>query len=556
MPLIKVLGSDYITLNHRYSKIHWTEISKIIRYTYGFYKIDDPNIVKEALQEIFNYLLDSFEDVIEENREVAFLLFVHKIHESSVFITDDLQNNDGKNIQGLSTQDIKELPAIRRVLKLIMEDLLTDSFKEEISESLYNDSQPNKQNIAALEELIYLGVHTLEIIEFINLATMFKKSVSIKSHRKDQLILLSNSPYHQIFELVKQNMWNYSTRYYHEVNAKLDDVLHKSFCVDLTSFQKSLPSQLGSLIVPKTDFLKNQDLSECSIENAELFYNGLTISNSNKLSLEKSFVKMQDNNRFMYRPIIEFNDKDGNAYWVMGAGKTFESIHAIRTNAVLWGKLPSEWKECDSIKLFEKEMEAHREATMMEKVATILDQYNLIYSRDIKSLMNSAGQGYNISTAGLGQIDLLLLDPKNKKIYVCECKNNRPRFDTYNWKSDYDQFTSTTKRRNYEKQLTNKHDWVSNNKEKIQEHFSYLFKKPFDFSDWTVEGLFILMTPSIYKYDGLFLVLTVEDMPEFIENDFVFTYGTMKFERKDGSLYEIEYPYFKNINKLVEEGIL
>lgn len=556
MSLVKILGFEYVTLNQSFSKIYWTEITKIIRHTYGYYKIEDSETVKEALHELLSYLLECFKEVVEKNRCVAFLLFVHRIHESSVLLSQAVQSREDKQINGLSEQDIKEVPSIRRVLKLIMEELLVESFDEEISEELIIKSQSSSSNVTTLEELLYIGTHALEIIEQINLASLFKKSIALKADRKYPLTIYTNSPYNHILETIKTNMCNYENNYYLEANDKLDNGLKDAFCVNLEIFKDSLPQGLGSFIVPKVDYLNEQNFSSCSRENVDMFYRGLTLNHSNKLPLEISFLKMQDNNRLMYRPIIEFKDKRGNDYWILGLGKTIESNHALRSNAILWGKLPREWKEDEKLGSFEKEMEEHREEVMMDRVVNIIGKYNLKYSRDIKSFFNSSGQGLKINTVGLGQIDLIFLNEQERIIYVCECKNNRPRFDTYNWKIDYDQFTNASKKRNYERQLNNKYEWVSNNKKVVQEHFNYMLNESFNFEDWSVKGLFLLMAPSIYKYDGLFLVLTLSDLVEFIENDFDYRYGTMRFERKDGSFYEIEYPYFKNMNKLVEEGIL
>lgn len=126
----------------------------------------------------------------------------------------------------------------------------------------------------------------------------------------------------------------------------------------------------------------------------------------------------------------------------------------------------------------------------------------------------------------------------------------------YNWKSDYDQFTSPTKKRNYETQLTRKVDWARANKQRLQDHFNHLPDKSFDFTDWQVEGRFILMTPSIYKYDGLFPVLTVKDLVEFVRDSFSYSYGTLTFHRRNKLSYDIDYPYFKNINRMIDAGLL
>jgi hypothetical protein len=188
---------------------------------------------------------------------------------------------------------------------------------------------------------------------------------------------------------------------------------------------------------------------------------------------------------------------------------------------------------------------------MIDKISVSLAARQVVHDTGIKSLLDARGNAFTIVTPGLGEIDVIFLNEAEKVIYVCECKNNRPRFDVFYWRSEQRQFAEK-----YEAQLARKHEWVAANKIRVQEHFNRKFGQRYDFSDWTVEGLFLLMTSSIYKYDGSFLVLTVEDLSSFLENGFVFRYPSLGFRHRGREEYVIHYPYFKNLHRMLQEGTL
>ena len=416
MPLTEVLGHPYVTFDQYYADEHWREVSQFIRYHYGYDAIDDAKQVQEALDGIFALLLERFQTIIDAKGDLSFLMFVHRIHESSMLIADQIQKENPALRESLSEDDIIDVPRVRRVLKLVMEALLKPRFEEEVNEALKQTSGPTRRNVALLDELVYLGGYALEIAEHRSVSSIFKKATILKSHRRKLLKMIINSPYHQLFATVKENMRTYKTHHYPEVRDQLDGVLSQAFGVNLAGFQKSMQPALGSYIVARDLFVNAQLQKGDSEENLRQLYAGLTLSADNKLLLKDSFVKMQDNNRLTYRPIIEFQDKAGTVFWLMGFGKAFESIHALRTNAVLWGKLPAEWKANPLVKSFEREMEAYRESFMMQQIAGILEEAGVVYQSDVESLKDSRGQGFKITTDGLGQIDLIMLDEVGKVI--------------------------------------------------------------------------------------------------------------------------------------------
>ncbi|AIZ65607.1 hypothetical protein PK28_18525 (plasmid) [Hymenobacter sp. DG25B] len=549
LPSQGVKNIRYVTLNPRFSDDYWLQISKLVRFEYGVGKLTDPAVVRQALDDIYALLVENFERVATASSSVGFLMFVHRMHESSVLISNLFHSGSTEIEAQLSAQDLKELPNTRRVLKLIMEAVLKEQFAEDINEQVVGEALVNPQNVARLEELLYLGGHALEIKEYINICSLYEKSVALQSSWKNRLVILLKSPYNHVFDTVQRDIASYRNNAYEGINEELDDSLQANFGSNLTHFLQGLPG-LGTFIVPREQWIEEQVAADKQ-DDARPFYAGLTLTAANKMALADSFQKMQSNTRLIYRPIIEFQDKTGNPYWIVGSGKAYESMHALQTNALLWGHLPNEWKTNAAMREFAKGLESRRENLMIDQIAGILVERGVPHDTNLKRLLNLKGQAFNIATTGLGEIDIIFLNEADKVIYVGECKNNRPRFDVFYWKGEQRQFAE-----GYETKLARKHAWVSEHKQQVQDHFNHKFNTEFDFSDWTVQAVFFLMTASIYKYDGAFLVLTVKDISEFLDNGFQYRYPFLEFRRKDRTTYEVHYPYFKNLHRMAEEGII
>ncbi|GAB3585263.1 hypothetical protein GCM10027345_33270 [Hymenobacter daeguensis] len=538
-------------MSWRYREVYWKEVSMRVRRTIGATRVTDPATVRGVLDSIFDYMLEQFERVVAKAvGDVSFLMFVHRMHESSVLVADLFHSDDKEIKTQLTEQDFQELPVVRRVLKLIMEAVLPERLDKGMTMEQLMSSKMSRRHVPLLEELLYLGLQVIEAKEFINVASMFEKSIALVSSWKTLLSIRTASPYHHIFDTVQRDIAAYPNVEYEEVNSELDAVLNSSFGCNLTELQKYMPG-LGTGIIGRDEFLQELGFVDERLEAIRPFFAGLTLTATNKLPLVDSFKKMQTNNRLIYRPLIEFSDHNGNAYWIVGSGKTHESMRALLTNALLWSQLPAEWNASDEMKAFVRDLEKRREGLMIGQVVEHLISHRTPYDTSITSLLGQKNQGFNVVKNGPGEIDIIFLDEERKVIYVCECKNNRPRFEVFYWKSEYRQFVEK-----YEPQLERKYKWVTGNKGLVEGHFSQKLGKAFDFSGWSVEGLFLLMTTSFYKYDGSFKALTVVDFAEFLDNDFVYEYPVLGFERNDKSTYTIEYPYFKNVHRLIAEGVL
>lgn len=551
LPNLGWYGANYVTVDYRFRDIYWKEMTQRVRTKLGTGHITRPDVVRSMLDELLAYVLEQFQRVSEKGRSLGFLLFVHTIHETSVPLVQLALHEHPDVLRVLDEEERRELPGVRRVLKLLMEELLPAKVEQKMSTDLPERAKPTRQNVVLLEELLYLGIQALTLKEFINSSVMSPEAVVIVSSWKKMLSIVYAFPYNKLLWKINEDIAEYPNVEYESMSDELDVALEKDFGTSLTHFLSLMPDQAGSGLIPREDFLNELGYSGDELELLRPFCAGLTLSAANKLPLQESFKKTQQNARLLYRPILEFNDRDDNTYWLVGRAKTIESKGVLQTNAMLWGELPQEWLSGQHFQQFVADAEQKREATMVCQIAELLDQHELVYDTSVKYLLDERGMGVSLQKKDLGEIDIIILDQVQKRIWVCECKNNRPRHEVFYWLSEHRYFV-----KNYEPKLTRKHIWISEHVELVQSHFEHKKGVKLDLTGWTVEGLFLLMTPSFYKYDGLFLTLTVRDLEEFLENDFTFDYPVFRYERKDRSIGEIKYPYFKNLHRLAASGEL
>lgn len=81
--------------------------------------------------------------------------------------------------------------------------------------------------------------------------------------------------------------------------------------------------------------------TECktSEENTSMFYSGLMLSKTNKLTLENAVLKPYSEKRYMFRPILTYI-VDGVERALIGNNKIAESMMVIASNMIHWNNMP------------------------------------------------------------------------------------------------------------------------------------------------------------------------------------------------------------------------
>jgi hypothetical protein len=544
---VGIMNLKYVTLSERSYNTHLPLVNEYICARFAAGEVTDPKIVRDILDSLFAFQVERFKQIVDQNKNLGFLYFVHNIHESWVVIRyqKDFKNPDIK--KHFTNNEINDIAATGRVLRIVIEGILEEKFKDSITDSFLNNCTDDPSYVHVLEDLLFLGIQLMNLKELVNRLNRFEKSLTISISQEGRVMYNMYVPYHGVFNLLNRLVTSYDTNTYDVVNDSLNNCLMGVFGNNLKVFLNTLNTD--SAFYEKEDFIENV-IHVLGREKADPFYAGLTLTSRNKLSIKDSFINMQDVNRFTYRPILEFVDGSNNVCWLLGHWAAYESVRQLYSFGLLWKRLPSEWKSQSGLQPLLDWVDDNREKIMMSILVDSLKENKVNYDVNLRYLMGKKGQSVTIKEKP-GEIDLLFLDDKNKIIYVCECKNSLPRTEMFYWLNEYKQIEEK-----FEIKLAKKLDWIKKNKQLVKNHFMEKFKLNIDLLEWRVEAMFIFMTPSLYMYDALFKTLSTVDFIKFLKNSFVYEYPDLDAELADGTPYKIPYPYLKSLDLLIEKGIL
>jgi len=532
--------SGYLMLepNFHFKEKYWPQLSSYLIAKYGRIIISDPPNVQNILIDAFHFLNLKLLDLLFSQSRASFVLFLNMIHENSIELYF-------KQVEGEKLDcDEETLAATRRVLKIIIEQ--TTQKVWEGCRNFLKEATINRVHYAAItEELLYIGYQSILISEFIAKSKLFPDSIEIDM-TEGVFRKLIIQPFPLLFDFIHldHNRHNQYVQIYNSFElfqSTIKDKLGMEYQILISPLQK----QIGD---PKYKFGIFQLDQFCDYLNKDygydydivkLFYNSFKLDKSNCLTIEKSILNNQNLNRFIYRPIIEINI-DKKIYHILGANKWSEAIAVLSSNALPFAQCPEEWKLITPLLNYQKHLNDTHDKILENPAREIISNENKLYDYNVKALIQSYKTSFNLEIKNLGEIDILVLDEEENKIWVIECKHNRSRFDTNNWRRDYTNFFQ------YEIKLKNKVIWCTNNKDKIRNHFLFKFKTDLDLRKWDVEGIFVINAPTLYMYNGNFKTYTLTDFQKLMDGSYMET--EFKFtNEKSGEVLHITHPYFKNL---------
>src|SRR5690606_2096775 len=496
MPGYNIEGKRIILSDDKYKDTYWTELSELLKDK--FFKteveITDPKTVGEILKFSFTFFCKKLEEKIQSENRFSFYLFCHNLHEDSI----DLHQ---KQIEGyqLSINEEK-FAGSRRILKIILEQ--STKYDLRGTHNFFMEMREHTLDYCAfLEELIYIGEWAFISSEFLARAQLFPQAIAVSyDEQVREIAFLTYQPYPLFFSYIFSDLNNHNSEValsdcINDFKALIEDkysIKYDDLCYFIAEILQKPENRLGVTLFPEiVKKIKANTSGDHTFVDS--FYEGLTITKHNALSIEEYFYKNQDIYRHMYRPILEYNI-EGKKYHIIGANKWMESLSQLSTNCFPFGIFPPEWKVNNDLKKFIEKVNNTHDKVLQDPISHIIESKKFPFEIDIKSFQTVKNQFVNIDNT-IGDIDIFFLDLKNKKIYVSECKHNRSRFDYNNWRRDYSNF-----KEKYEKQLQRKVDWAIKNVDVIQNHFKLRKNDPIDIdlSDFEIVGIFIINAPTIY----------------------------------------------------------
>jgi hypothetical protein len=530
---------------------YWNQgLSPFIAGKYGYSTISDHKEVDLVLMDCFEYFVDKFETLVQQQDTEMFFRCVFYLHEASVrlyriYLDNDFQFPAFANIEAIHLADFF---IYRRVLKLILEQAcdIELTAKKCVARTEFFD---------IIQELHYIGYQCYDF------------AIKVANHKMTPTIFYTefdNGIFkhccHIHFEKIIQSLYGefdkaFEAFFDQSASKELVKAIEDSFSIDFNQ-------AVGVIAYVKHYFSDEPDqtiepyvlpinlANECgtSIQLAETFYSGLTISKKNKLSIKDAILKPHLGNRFLYRPLLTFI-VDGVERAFCARHKFYESINAIANNGVHWGAVPEEWLKNKGIRKFVNQKEAVHDQLLEDEIERIFIGSGCPYRRNVKSFKQKGKNNVNIERLpAVGEFDFIIVNANRRKVFIAETKYCRARYDSVAFQTDYTNFIDK-----HESQLSNKENWLQANLQILQEDLELTFQINYSILDFDVEAVFFLNTPTFYMFDGKYKAVTLNRIKDFIEGSWDFPEITIN-DDENNRIFTYSHPYFSKPPVITRQG--
>lgn len=271
--------------------------------------------------------------------------------------------------------------------------------------------------------------------------------------------------------------------------SKTTHLIHKEF------FSENLYNQLMKILDDSSipvkhifDFtqdllLRPADVFEVTnqvLNVDEPIIKGLTFDDDNVNLFQAIEKPLNPQFRTRFRPLICMNI-DGHKRIFTTSWMVREALEEICTNLLPFGTLPSEWGKIDQLKKFALKAQNELGRQFENEVAKHIKK-KYIAKNDISGFNHISLKREKVpnTNRSVGQIDIIAIDNTRRIIYVIDAKCNKTKFFFQTFLTDKQAFQQ------YEVKLTDKVNWIKNNKNVVAQYF-----KIDSLDDFSVEGFFV-----------------------------------------------------------------
>lgn len=520
------------------------ELSNLIIEKFGKKKYSSKETT-EIISFSLDYFIGKFREICLNETSVRFYQNIFKFHEHSVELVYKYSKevNDSKN-----EIDFKYIAVYRRILKFILEmGCEVKMHNQEASNNLLKSRIENKLN-----DLLFLGDMILTCVSLYAEQTMIEDVNEVR-FENNLYVFTRKHHYDFIFKHITEEFEGQVTKAVVDETdlagfSDLKKALKNCFEIEynnvghlIASIHEQNKSKGGDVVGVgwKTFPYNLSTMFGVDTKNADIFFKGLTLDKTNKMSLLDLACKPYKMNRYLYKPIIIWNI-EGEDYALVGKNSWSETFIQLASNAIPWGKAPEEWLKNKCFKKYVHEKEDAHDKWLDDAVEKKLIENKILYDRNLKSINN-----VDINNEDVGEIDFIIISEKEKKVFIVDCKHLLGRYDTPNQRNDYSAFVSGKKP--YNETLKRKIKWFKKNQHLLQNHFEKKYpKESINILEFEIEGFFIINTPTLYMYNSTYRIYTISQ----IENVILGTHKDPTFtifmdESDKTGILEVNYPYFK-----------
>lgn len=523
------------------------ELSEKLLNEFGEGPYSEYSKVREAISYSYNYFCEQFLKLCHQENSVRFYQFILSQHEQSIEVAFFAKEEHFP--EGI---DGKYIAVYRRILKWILEQACDiELHNQEKTDDLFLE-----RALTILNELVFIG----DMI--FTCATMYAEQDMIEDVAEiifeDGLYVMKHKHhYDYVIQEIQKSYGIHSFKHVVEENPieNLQEGIESSFGTkyaylttviqEIHKMNKEKGGQycgFGWKSLP----LSVESMFNADPEQASILFKGLTLSKENKLKLPDLVCKPQTMFRYLYRPILMWNI-EGEDFAVVGINGFSESIIQLTTNAIPWGKAPDEWMENKTFKKYVHSKEDEHDKWLDDEVEKRLLDGGLHFFKNLTTI-NAESGSITLIIKDVGEIDFIIINHKSQKIYVVDCKHLQGRYDMMTQKNDLSKFTKGKKP--YNLQLENKINWANSNLENLNFHYQkeYGADNP-EISNYNVEGIFIINTPTFYMFNSEYRIYTVDVVVDIINKKLKDPEMTIMVDEEDKmTMFQIKYPYFKKPN--------
>jgi len=505
-----------------------------------------PAIQKEVFTYCQQYFIEEFEKTCDQETSLTFYREIFFLHEQAT----DLRRSEHYH-QLPDGIDKQYISIYRRVLKMILEK----GCDIDMQRGEQRDSDFIRRIQPVLNDLLFLGQMIYHFTESYAEYSMVE-GISQLTFDEHDLYQLVREPYlDHVFHHISRDLERRGEEYVIDPTGSEDfkAAVQAAFGFDYDKiglliaalydkFEREPPD---CIIADKPNFLLDAaNICEGSREALALFFSGLILNRGNKMPLSELVRKPYSMNRFLYRPYLEWSI-NGAPYLVCGIYSLDEASNSLILNAIPWGKYPDEWRKAPGMEKYVHRKREDHDDWLDDQVEKIVSECDLRYDRSVEKIQ-SKGQSFSLLEKYLGEIDFLILSPATKKLLVTECKHLQGRYDMVSWKQDYDHFTGAGSKVGYNSRIAAKVKWIAEHRTEVEAHFRIKYSDDsISLDDYTVEGVFVINTPSFYMYNAPYRIYTYHQFEAVITGKHRDPVYTLVYETADTiSNYWVKYPYF------------
>jgi hypothetical protein len=518
------------------------KVSELIKAK--FQEPHDETNIRGILNFCLEYYAKEFETICQNETSYEFYKVMFWLHEQSVEM-----RRDKKTMNKLQDDIGQEYFFIyRRVLKLILEEAcLINLVTEKINPTFKERTEK------VFDDLMFLGDEIFTLTNLLAEEDMIGDVVAMQFTDEGLYELKRKHFFELAFEkIVEMNAYEPES-FVTDKKAEADFIqaAKDSFNVNFTDIMAIIIEVFQHRKLEKWDILaigisdiktvmnKSDNIPE---ENTESFLSGLYFSRNEKIPIKTIVRKPYSINRFLNRPILIWNI-EGKDYCIIGKYSMVEAIESLFYNAFPWNKAPTEWKANSSFQAFLFRKQQEQEKMLLDKVEAEIKLTNLIYQPTIKKLRTKT-ETIIINNDKCGEIDFLVINEATKKIFVVECKHLVGRYDMANFYLDFNSFTKGEDC--FNNKIKKKVTWIKNNIGIVEGHFKLGNQLATSIKDFSVEGIFIINTPTFYMYYSDFRIYTFHVVADVLTGKHLDKEYYLVIDEEE-SIREamIRYPYFK-----------